>query len=227
MYKYELHCHTGDVSRCGRVPADEIVRLYKEKGYSGIVITDHYSPMTFPLKNQFSPEKAMDLYLSGYKKAQKAAGEGFTVLLGMELRFYCTVNDYLLYGVTEEFLRSCGNLLGLYPEKASRLAHENGMIFFQAHPYRAFITRANPALLDGTEAYNSKDTPQNMARVCEWAAKNELKYMISGSDFHTVKQLARGGIATEKPILSNDDLLTVIKSGEYKLIKDGIICERE
>ena len=40
-YKYELHCHTKEVSRCGAVPAAEIVKMYKENGYDGIVITDH------------------------------------------------------------------------------------------------------------------------------------------------------------------------------------------
>lgn len=49
LYKYELHCHTGCVSRCGRVEPEEIVKLYIEKGYDGIVVTDHYSPMTLSL----------------------------------------------------------------------------------------------------------------------------------------------------------------------------------
>ena len=31
LYKYELHCHTGCVSRCGRVEPEEIVKLYIEK----------------------------------------------------------------------------------------------------------------------------------------------------------------------------------------------------
>lgn len=45
-YKYELHCHTDEVSLCGKVPAGEIAEMYRQAGYSGIVITDHYLPMT-------------------------------------------------------------------------------------------------------------------------------------------------------------------------------------
>ena len=40
LFKYELHCHTGCVSRCGRVEPEEIVKLYIENGYDGIVVTD-------------------------------------------------------------------------------------------------------------------------------------------------------------------------------------------
>ena len=40
-YKYELHCHTGAVSRCGRVEPEKIVEMYVEAGYNGIVVTDH------------------------------------------------------------------------------------------------------------------------------------------------------------------------------------------
>ena len=34
-YKYELHCHTGAVSRCGRVEPEKIVEMYVEAGYNG------------------------------------------------------------------------------------------------------------------------------------------------------------------------------------------------
>ena len=101
LYKYERHCHTGCVSRCGRVEPEEIVKLYIEKGYDGIVVTDHYSPMTF--KPNWCPQKQIDFYLSGYRRMKAEAeksGKDFTVLLGMELRHYGTANDYLIYGIS-------------------------------------------------------------------------------------------------------------------------------
>ena len=42
MYKYELHAHTAECDLAARVGARDMVRLYKEAGYDGIVITDHY-----------------------------------------------------------------------------------------------------------------------------------------------------------------------------------------
>ena len=41
MYYYELHMHTSDTSRCGRSPAADMVAAYKQKGFTGVVATDH------------------------------------------------------------------------------------------------------------------------------------------------------------------------------------------
>ena len=38
----DMHMHTKETSSCGEVPAAEVGRLYKEAGYQGIMITDHY-----------------------------------------------------------------------------------------------------------------------------------------------------------------------------------------
>ena len=38
----EMHFHTSEISVCGRVPAAEGVRAYKEKGYDALVVTDHF-----------------------------------------------------------------------------------------------------------------------------------------------------------------------------------------
>ena len=47
LYKTELHCHTGDTSLCGRATAEELLERYLEKGYSTVVVTDHFCKMTF------------------------------------------------------------------------------------------------------------------------------------------------------------------------------------
>ncbi len=43
----DMHMHTKETSSCGEVPAAEGVRLYKEAGYQGIMITDHYHKQYF------------------------------------------------------------------------------------------------------------------------------------------------------------------------------------
>ena len=42
MYKYELHSHTSECDRDAYLSARELVHLYKDAGYDGMVITDHY-----------------------------------------------------------------------------------------------------------------------------------------------------------------------------------------
>ena len=42
MYRYHTHVHTSLASACARNTGIEMVRAYKEKGYTGIFITDHF-----------------------------------------------------------------------------------------------------------------------------------------------------------------------------------------
>ena len=39
MYQLELHFHTDESSRCGKVPAAEGVRMHIEQGYDGRIIS--------------------------------------------------------------------------------------------------------------------------------------------------------------------------------------------
>lgn len=226
-YKYELHCHTKEVSRCGKISVEELVKKYRNAGYSGIVLTDHYSPMTFNPNELFSKTKAISHYLKAYREAKKYSDENFTVLLGMELRFYGTVNDYLVYGVNEKMLYRLPFLLPLYLKKASRLLHNEGCLIIQAHPFRKFITRADPQYIDGVEVFNGKNTPDKNEKAIKWAEQENFSIKTSGSDCHNDSNFALGGIITEEPIRNNDDLIRILKSGKYKLISSEKVCSNE
>ena len=43
MALIELHLHTSESSPCGRVPAKKGMTMYREAGYDGVVVTDHFS----------------------------------------------------------------------------------------------------------------------------------------------------------------------------------------
>ncbi len=219
-YKYELHCHTSDVSLCASSSAEEAVEFYKSRGYDGIVITDHYSPQTFLLYSLF-PHKHTDLYLRGYKRAKAAAGENFTVLLGCEVRFFFTIDDFLIYGITEEFLRNNGNLMWKYLRRLFRLCDDNELLLLEAHPFRELRFRHNPAYLHGCEVFNGKDKGKPANRKAKkWAQKNNFSFVTSGGDFHDKKNTNPGGIITKEPIKTNADLLRILRAGEYTLIEE-------
>lgn len=225
IFKYELHCHTSQVSRCGTVSGADAARMYKDAGYDGVVITDHYSPMTFSLLTVCRPQAAADFYMSGYRSALSEADDDFTVLLGMELRYYATANDYLVFGVTEDFLKNSGNLMAMYPRRFYKKAHENGLLVVQAHPFREMMIRTNPKYLDGCEIYNGKQKSESESENAErWAEENNMKIRTSGSDFHRPKNLAMGGIETDRRIRTNADLLDVLKKNEFSIIKNGESC---
>lgn len=219
-YKYETHCHTKNVSRCGKLDVKELIEKYKEAGYSGIVLTDHYSPMTFDLPDFFSKKRAIDHYLRAYREAKQYSDENFTVLLGMELRFYATVNDYVIYGITEDMLYELPFLLHVYIKCASKMLRRRGCLFLQAHPFRQFITRANPKYLDGVEIFNGKADKAANDNSEKWANEIDAKIKTSGSDCHRDSGVGLGGIITNEPIKSNDDLIRILKSGDYRLIKN-------
>lgn len=215
-----MHCHTGTVSRCGRVTPEEIVKLYKKKGYSGIVVTDHYSPMTWKkLYHLPCPQKEIQFYLSGYREMKKYEDEDFSVMLGIELRHYGTANDYLVYGVDEKWLEQQGNLMKLFEKSVYALMHSQGYLVYQAHPFRTGIRRCNPEYIDGIEVYNGKTSKQLNDMAFEWA-KQTGKLMISGSDFHVKKNLARGGIITTQPIKNNSELLSVLRNQDFEMIQN-------
>ncbi len=220
-YKYELHCHTSDVSLCAASSAEEVVEFYKSRGYDGIVITDHYSPQTFLFHKSLCPQKYTDLYLKGYRKAKAAAGEEFTVLLGCEVRFFFTIDDFLIYGVTEDFLKNNGNLMALYLKKLFKKCQENGLLLLEAHPFRELRFRHNPKYLNGCEVFNGKDKgkPAN-EKAKKWARDNKFSVVTSGGDFHDKKKTNPGGIITKEPIKTNADLIRILRSGEYILIED-------
>lgn len=219
-YKYETHCHTKNVSRCGTYDVRKLIDKYKEAGYSGLVLTDHYSPMTFDLPDFFSKKRAIDHYLRAYRIAKDYAGDDFTVLLGIELRFYATVNDYLVYGISEEMLYELPFLLPLQLKKASKLLRERGCVIIQAHPFREFITRANPKYLDGAEIYNGKTSKELNLKAEKWATGFNAQVKLGGSDCHRDSSFAKSGIITTEPIKSNDDLLRIIKSGDFEIIRN-------
>lgn len=218
-YKYELHCHTGPVSRCAVTEPERLLEIYREKGYSGLVLTDHYSPMTFFYKHHlFDPLKATEQYLSSYEKLKDLGGDDFTVLLGLELRHYNTVNDYLVYGVSAEWLRAqTENMLRWREKEMYEKLHAEGFLVYQAHPFRRFIKRCDPAYIDGVEIHNGHTDKECNDMAAAWAKKLG-KPVISGSDSHKENDAANGGIITDEKIRSNDDLLRILRAGEYELI---------
>ena len=50
-----------------------------------------------------------------------------------------------------------------------------------------------------------------------------MKIRTSGSDFHRPSNLAKGGIATTRKIKTNKDLIEVLVSGDFSIIKDSKI----
>lgn len=198
-YLFDLHVHTKESSSCSRTPAREMVHLYQEKGFSGCVVTDHYHDGFFdgPYYNNVSWEQKVDHFLRGYRTAKEEGDRiGFQVLLGMEINFTPYNIDFLAFGITERFLKENPRMWALTLKHFSALCRENGILIYEAHPFRDQQPTRFPQYIDGVEVYNGSPCScirEANERALQFA-RQYGKLQSAGSDFHVLPQLARGGV---------------------------------
>ena len=218
MYRYETHLHTSEGSACGSSSGAEYPALFKERGYDGIFITDHfYHGNSAPDRDLPWPEY-VEQYMRGYEAAKKVGDEiGFKVFFGIEEAF--EGDEYLIYGLDKEFLTAHPEMRDWTREYMIDLVHGAGGVVMQAHPFRDVFYIPKIHLLmdgvDGIEGINTSNTANdNLAALC-YARRYGLK-VTAGSDTHNVSSVndGNGGIITERPVDSVQDLVNIIKNGE-------------
>ena len=215
-YLFDTHIHTKEASSCSRVFAADIVKRYKELGYDGLIITDHFSASQFERHGE-TYEEQVRKYLSGYRAAKEYEDENFHIILGMELRFLENDNDYLVYGFDEDFVLN--NNLTLYndPEEFRPVVEENNFIIFQAHPFRIGMTVIDPELLDGVEVYNGHGDHYSRNKIAnKWAELHSLR-KLSGSDFHGNITLEPGGVYFDEYYTDSKQVAKALREGNYSL----------
>jgi hypothetical protein len=221
--RFEVHYHTQEVSICASVPAAESVIWYSRLGYDGLVVTDHYTRQFFERIRADDWINAVDAFWAGYAQAERAGRTvGLTVLPGMEIRFDENNNDYLVYGLTRQFLLEHPRLFEMNIRSFGTLARRHNMLVYQAHPLRNTMTIIRPQWLDGIESHNGN--PRHDARndiAALWAHKHSLKE-LSGSDFHNPGDEGRGGLAFIEPITDNPSLVMALSDQAYTLVLDPI-----
>ena len=207
----ELHAHTSQTSACSHISPEDMIETYQRAGYSGVLITDHYVDYNYG---------DMEKFLSGYRAA-KACGHrmGFKVYLGMELRTDYMLNDFILIGLTEEFLTEHADIYRMPMEELKALLNSNGILIIQAHPFRDGMTQMTLDQVNGFEVYNGAVWFENRNEKAEKYCEQLGGLPTSGSDCHRDFQMCRGGIACS--VLPEDAgaLAELIRQKKYKIIK--------
>ena len=215
--KLELNTHTSEVSSCSRVNAAGVVSHCVALGYDGMVVTDHFGG------ERGSWARRIDRFLRGYHAAMAAAPAGFTVILGMELRFvHENSNDYLVYGFDEDFLCKHKDFDQLGLRKFGEFARRHGLLVCQAHPFRFGMTVVRPQYLDAIEVYNGHAGHPSHNEIAEaWCERHGL-LPLSGSDYHgsDSEGAPPGGIVLHQPVADGAQLVRAIRAGEYELMRD-------
>ena len=238
--KIEMHAHTSEGSSCAKVPATEAIKMYAEAGFDGIVITNHYGRAIVEYRDYGDAiwpglgedvELRSEGYLKGWRRA-KEVGEalGIKVFLGMELTLDQGIEDFLLYGISEDFVLRHPDIFQWPLEKVYELCKAEGILIIQAHPCRAgSVFWGSPdcqiqdeRFLDGVELNQVQDHNNNNPKVLEWIAKHPDKIVIMGSDFHKPHNVGCGWIETERDIQNMGDLVQCLKDGAFRsCCKDG------
>ena len=214
-YKYDLHVHTSPVSVCADFSPEETIRKYKDAGFNGFVLTNHFTPLG--LSKQPSKEAFTAYFLSDYYKA-KDAGEklGFDILLGIEIRFPENGNDYLVYGISEDDIRTCADYLGSDLKTFYREFKSDKNIIIQAHPFRDNITLADIDYLDGIEVFNMH--PGHNPRIglaAKLASENPRLLTTGGTDFHHENHQGMCAVCTSRRMTDSYDVAEIISSREF------------
>ena len=221
-YKTELHAHTSEVSPCAELSAEEVAERYIADGYTSLVITNHYCNYVIDsLSGEWEDKASYFLAMKAY------AGDRLNVILGCELRFRGAANDYLIFGLDEEFILTHPNLHDMTLKDFSALSREKGYLIVQAHPFRNGMTVVNPAYLDGIETFNGHMGHDSRNHIADAWAKMHGLLRTSGTDFHHPYQSGVAGILTDEPITNGKQLCEILKSGDYTLLCTGPRAEAE
>lgn len=221
-YLYETHCHTQIVSRCASITPEQVVSLYKSKGYSGVVITDHFINGNTTVDRTQPWEKQIDDYFQGYLQVKKIAeGQDLDVLFGAELSYKGT--DVLFYGADINWYKQHPEIMQMSMKEFILLARAHGIFTVQAHPFRrdGYIdhVRLFAEYTDGIEVYNSgrTDTENNLADIL---ANCYGLFKTAGSDTHVYNtERALGALELPERCSDINQIIDFIKSGKSKIVK--------
>ncbi|HZK20794.1 MAG TPA: PHP-associated domain-containing protein [Oscillospiraceae bacterium] len=213
----ETHAHSSEVSSCARCNAKQFTKLMLKHGYSTVFVTNHLSESTINKSKASDWNGVIDFFLYGFELIKKEANGRLNTLLSMEINFNGERNDYLVYGITEKFLRDNKDLTEMTLKTFYPLAKKNGFYVIQAHPFRFGSQIADPKYLDGYEILNGNPRHNSNNDIAKnWALKYK-KLTTAGSDFHQKEDIGISGMYFDKEIKSTKDFTKLLESGNYSI----------
>lgn len=213
MYLFDAHVHTAESSKCGKMTGAEAAEAYAAKGYSGIIVTDHFINGNTRADRNAPWEEQVAVQMAGYKAAKARGDEiGLKVFFGFE-----SGNDgadFLTYGLDEEWLLKHPESPKLSMKDYLALVRSEGAFVVHAHPFRrARYIKCMHLIPDGVDAveivnFGNQELDNRMAKI--YAEAYGLP-MTAGSDGHAVHDVEEFVIGTDTPIESVADYIERIK----------------
>ncbi len=220
-YKTELHAHTSPCSYCSEISPEDAVKNYAELGYTSVVISNHFNS---GMRYYGDKDKSIEAYIDDYKRALKCAEEyNINVILGCEIKFDESLNDYLLFGIEEDLLYGAYDYFEKDIEEFSKWFRREDRLLIQAHPFRNGMTQVSPELLDGIEAFNFHPNHNSRCSVAAQYAHEHNMIVTCGTDFHHPGHQGQIALLTKEPVVDSLQLAKVLKSRDYLFMTGGHI----
>ena len=213
MYKYDTHVHTAEASGCATASGAEQARRYKELGYDGIIITDHFFNGNSAIHNYYDWYDRVRQFCKGYENA-KAEGDkiGLKVFFGIEYSYFGT--DLLTYGIDKDWLYQNDNIMDVSVYEYIKRVHNAGGIIVHAHPFReaSYINEVKlmPKWIDGVEVYNAGNYDERFNDRAKWYAEQYNLPITAGTDNHHLTTDKISGISTEQSLESIEDYMDAV-----------------
>ena len=234
-YLYETHMHTSEASACAGSTGAQMARAYKEAGYTGIIVTDHFFYGNTSVDRSLPWEEWVRRFCLGYEHA-KAEGEriGLSVFFGWEACYEGT--EFLVYGLDQAWLLAHPQIKDASIREQYALVHEGGGIISHAHPFREedYIPeiRLFPEYVDAVEGVNAMHSsrasdchknPLFNERALAYGKEHNLPF-TAGSDQHTTHMIG-GGMVFPRKLKDIHDFTRAVLDKEAGELLDG--CQSE
>ena len=208
--KLDMHCHTREGSPDSKVGLLENIELLKQKGFHGMLISDHDSYKAYRYYQKL-PDKPKD----------------FVVLKGIE---YDTVDaGHMLIIMPADVKLPVLELRGLPVILLIEIVHHYGGIIGPAHPCgEKFLSICNTLRgkskiagniyhkFDFIEGYNACEDANSNLQAMRIAEEHDLP-CFGGSDSHKPDGVGFGYTILQENITDETDLINYIRSGKSTL----------
>ena len=219
MYLYETHLHTQPASGCAGWSPAEAVAYFKEAGYAGIFITNHFLDDDFPEVRALAYEEQINLFFADFEAGLKAGREvDLPVFCGIEMTY--GGSDFLVYGLDKQWYLKHPEIDGMPIKQLLNFMKDNGALVIHAHPFResGYIDhiRLFPRSVHGVEIDNANRSAFENEMARQYAQNYQL-IPFAGSDIHGKEPHGeRSGMQSEVPVSDEKDFVFKVLSGQMQ-----------
>ncbi len=222
MFLYDTHVHSSECSACAGSTAREMVRAYKEAGYSGFALTNHFyhGNTAIDRNNEWRDfvRHYYDAYLAAVDEAQKL---DFDVFFGIE-EHVGNGKEFLVYNIDYEVLCNLPELRDADRQTFIDIIHSAGGFIVHAHPYRnrsymGGFVEPEFSGCDGIEVFNYSNHSEENKLALDAAKKLGL-VMTAGMDNHHAGLTPDSGVILAERATTSQQFVDALKRPDTRLL---------